>query len=201
MTPRRFRTFLIGLLSIATVVAPVPVQGKETEPSDASLAQAAQRPAHRAEQFYFLLPDRFANGDKGNDKGGYPGDRMSTGYDPTDKGFYHGGDIQGVIDRLDYIQGMGTTAIWLAPIFKNQPVQGDSAGYHGYWITDFTQVDPHMGNSRDLKRLVKLAHDRGMKIFLDVIVNHTADVIKYQENQYSYVDKRTSPYTDAQGRA
>ena len=204
MTPRRFRsrfrTFLIGLLSIATVVAPVPVQGKETEPSEASLAAMAPSTSHRAEQFYFLLPDRFANGDKGNDRGGYPGDRMSTGYDPTDKGFYHGGDIQGVIDRLDYIQGLGTTAIWLAPVFKNQPVQGDSAGYHGYWITDFTQADPHMGTQKDLQRLVKLAHDRGLKIYLDVIVNHTADVIKYKENRYSYVDKRTSPYTDAQGR-
>ena len=158
----------------------------------------------KAEQFYFVLPDRFANGDPRNDRGGLPGDRLRTGYDPADKGFYHGGDLKGVIDRLDYIQGMGTTAIWLAPVFKNRPVQGSgddiSAGYHGYWITDFTQVDPHFGTTADLKRLVKLAHRRGIKIYLDVIVNHTADVIRYAENQYSYVDKATSPYIDAQGR-
>ena len=100
---------------------------------------------------------------------------------------------------------MGTTAIWLAPIFKNRPVQGTgddvSAGYHGYWITDFTQVDPHFGTNEEMKRLVKLAHQRGIKIYLDVIVNHTADVIKYAEDKYAYVDKATSPYTDAQGRA
>ncbi|PRY25708.1 pullulanase-type alpha-1,6-glucosidase [Pseudosporangium ferrugineum] len=156
------------------------------------------------EQFYFVLPDRFANGDPRNDRGGLPGDRLSTGYDPADKGFYHGGDLKGVIDRLDYIQGMGTTAIWLAPVFKNRPVQGSgsdvSAGYHGYWITDFTQVDPHFGTNADLKRLVGLAHKRGMKIYLDIIVNHTADVIKYAEDKYAYVDKATKPYRDAQGR-
>src|SRR5439155_13542736 len=114
----------------------------QREPSDAQLAATADAPRH-AEQFYFALPDRFANGDPGNDRGGLAGDRMSTGYDPTDKGFYHGGDLKGVIDKLDYIQGLGTTAIWLAPVFTNRPVQGSgndiSAGYHGYWITDFTQ--------------------------------------------------------------
>ncbi|MET8311221.1 pullulanase-type alpha-1,6-glucosidase [Micromonospora sp. NPDC005173] len=174
------------------------------EPTAEVLLDAGSDTA-RAEQFYFVLPDRFANGDPRNDRGGLAGDRLRTGLDPTDKGFYHGGDLRGVIDKLDYIQGMGTTAIWLAPIFKNRPVQskGDdiSAGYHGYWITDFTQVDPHFGTNEEMKRLVKLAHQRGIKIYLDVIVNHTADVIKYAEDRYAYVDKATSPYTDAQGRA
>ncbi|MEU5914544.1 pullulanase-type alpha-1,6-glucosidase [Micromonospora sp. NPDC047527] len=174
------------------------------EPTAEALLKAGDNTA-RAEQFYFVLPDRFANGDRRNDRGGLTGDRLRTGLDPTDKGFYHGGDLKGVIDKLDYIQGMGTTAIWLAPIFKNRPVQGRgddiSAGYHGYWITDFTQVDPHFGTMEEMKRLVKLAHQRGIKVYLDVIVNHTADVIKYAEDRYAYVDKATSPYTDAQGRA
>ncbi|HEU4421333.1 MAG TPA: pullulanase-associated domain-containing protein, partial [Pilimelia sp.] len=174
------------------------------EPSAAALAEAAHRPPAKAEQFYFVLPDRFANGDPRNDRGRLGGGRLSTGYDPTDKGFYHGGDLKGLIDRLDYIEGLGTTAIWLAPVFKNRPVQGSgsdiSAGYHGYWITDFTQVDPHFGTAADLKRLTDLAHRRGIKVFLDVIVNHTADVIRYAEDRYSYVDKATSPYIDAQGR-
>ncbi|MEV4756253.1 pullulanase-type alpha-1,6-glucosidase [Micromonospora sp. NPDC049559] len=173
-------------------------------PSAAALASAGADRRSRAEQFYFVLPDRFANGDPRNDRGRLPGDRLSTGYDPTDKGFYHGGDIQGVIDRLDYIQGLGTTAIWLAPLFKNRPVQGSgadvSAGYHGYWITDFTEIDPHFGTKEDLRRLVELAHRRGIKIYFDVIVNHTADVIRYAENRYDYVDKQTEPYRDAQGR-
>ncbi|MFF0173871.1 pullulanase-type alpha-1,6-glucosidase [Micromonospora profundi] len=174
------------------------------EPTAEALLKAADNTA-RAEQFYFVLPDRFANGDRRNDRGGLTGDRLRTGFDRADKGFYHGGDLKGVIDKLDYIQGMGTTAIWLAPIFKNRPVQGKgddiSAGYHGYWITDFTQVDPHFGTMEEMKRLVKLAHQRGIKVYLDVIVNHTADVIKYAEDRYAYIDKATSPYTDAQGRA
>ncbi|MBY8872553.1 pullulanase-type alpha-1,6-glucosidase [Micromonospora sp. PLK6-60] len=175
-----------------------------TEPSPELLLRASDNSA-RAEQFYFVLPDRFANGDPRNDRGGLTGDRLSTGLDPKDKGFYHGGDLKGLIDKLDYVQGLGTTAIWLAPIFKNRPVQGTgsdvSAGYHGYWITDFTQVDPHFGTNDELKKLVKLAHQRGIKVYLDVIVNHTADVIKYAEDKYAYIDKQTSPYTDARGRA
>ncbi|MGC4821277.1 pullulanase-type alpha-1,6-glucosidase [Micromonospora sp. DT63] len=174
------------------------------EPTAEALLAAGDDTA-RAEQFYFVLPDRFANGDRRNDSGGLTGGRLRTGLDPTDKGFYHGGDLKGVIDKLAYIQGLGTTAIWLAPIFKNRPVQGKgddvSAGYHGYWITDFTQVDPHFGTNAQLKELVSLAHRRGIKVYLDVVVNHTADVIKYAEDSYAYVDKAASPYVDAQGRA
>ncbi|WP_374130160.1 alpha-amylase family glycosyl hydrolase [Sphingomonas sp. 28-62-20] len=137
------------------------------------------------EIIYFLLPDRFENGDTSNDRGGLKGDRLVTGYDPTAKGFYHGGDLKGVTKRLDYIQALGATAIWVGPIFKNKPVQGapgqESAGYHGYWITDFTQVDPHLGTNADFKALVDAAHSRGMKVYMDIIVNHTADVIKYRE--------------------
>ncbi|WP_309238571.1 pullulanase-type alpha-1,6-glucosidase [Actinoplanes aureus] len=189
---------------IAVPAASAPAAAAPAEPGAAVMAKWGSDEPAKNEQFYFVLPDRFANGDTKNDKGGLSGDRLSTGYDPADKGFYHGGDLKGVMDRLDYIQGLGTTAIWLAPVFKNRPVQGTgsdvSAGYHGYWITDFTQVDPHFGTNADLKKLVKLAHQRGMKIYLDIIVNHTADVIKYEENQYTYIDKDTSPYTDAEGQ-
>ncbi|MDI6103514.1 pullulanase-type alpha-1,6-glucosidase [Actinoplanes sp. NEAU-A12] len=215
MAPRRplHRRLRLGaaLLSLFLPLVAVPASAAAAPavPSDAAIAQGlsehwgSDNPTS-GEQFYFVLPDRFANGDAKNDKGGLSGDRLATGHDPADKGFYHGGDLKGVMDRLDYIQGLGTTAIWLAPVFKNRPVQGAgadvSAGYHGYWITDFTQVDPHFGTNADLKRLVKLAHQRGMKVYLDIIVNHTADVIKYAENKYTYVDKADSPYTDTDGQ-
>jgi glycosidase len=137
------------------------------------------------EVIYFVLPDRFENGDPSNDRGGLSGDRLHTGFDPTDKGFYHGGDLKGLTSRLDYIQGLGATAIWVAPVMKNKPVQGspghESAAYHGYWITDFTHVDPHFGTDADFKTFVDAAHARGMKVYLDIVVNHTADVIKYTE--------------------
>ena len=137
------------------------------------------------EVIYFLLPDRFENGDTKNDTGGIKGDRLKTGYDPAHKGFFHGGDIKGLAQRLDYIKNLGATAIWLAPIFKNNPVQGkpgdESAGYHGYWVTNFTTVDPHFGTEADFKALVDAAHARGMKVYMDIIANHTADVIQYSD--------------------
>ena len=144
-----------------------------------------QARAPQDEVIYFILPDRFENGDRGNDRGGLRGPRLRTGYDPTHKGYFHGGDLKGVTARLDYIQGLGVTAIWLGPIFRNKPVQGapgqETAGYHGYWITDFTDVDPHFGSKADLKILVDAAHARGMKVYLDIVTNHTADVIAYRE--------------------
>ena len=137
------------------------------------------------EVIYFVLPDRFENGDAGNDRGGLDGERLRTGFDPAHKGFYHGGDLVGLTKRLDYIAGLGATALWLGPIYKNKPVQGrsghESAGYHGYWITDFTDVDPHFGTRAELKALVDAAHARGIKVYLDIITNHTADVIKYRD--------------------
>ncbi|WP_309500511.1 pullulanase-type alpha-1,6-glucosidase [Streptomyces shenzhenensis] len=173
-------------------------------PSDAKLAAAPARHDDTREQFYFVMPDRFANGDTGNDEGGLTGSRLSTGYDPTDKGFYQGGDLKGLTKRLDYIKGLGTTAIWMAPIFKNKPVQGTgsnaSAGYHGYWITDFTQVDPHFGTNKDLQTLISKAHAKGMKVFFDVITNHTADVVDYAEKSYDYLSKGAFPYLTKDGQ-
>ncbi|WP_082543115.1 pullulanase-type alpha-1,6-glucosidase [Microbacterium sp. Root53] len=171
--------------------------------ADAALAAAPVRQPGGDERFYFVMTDRFANGDTANDTGGIEGDRFAHGFDPTDKGFYQGGDIAGLRSKLDYIEGLGTTAIWLTPSFANRPVQGTganaSAGYHGYWITDFTRIDPHLGTNEELATLIDEAHARGIKVYFDIITNHTADVIDYAEAQYSYVDQATSPYTDADG--
>ncbi|MDT8760034.1 alpha-amylase family glycosyl hydrolase [Sphingomonas psychrotolerans] len=151
------------------------------------------------EILYFLLPDRFENGDTANDRGGLKGDRLVTGFDPTAKGFYHGGDLKGLIRRLDYVEALGATAIWVGPIFRNKPVQGpkgqESAGYHGYWVTDFTRVDPHLGTDADFKALVDAAHARGIKVYMDIIVNHTADVIQYREcGDCAYRSRADYPY-------
>lgn len=189
----------------AALVQPLAAQADTPPPppSDAKLASAPARHDSTREQFYFVLPDRFANGDSGNDKGGLTGTRLSTGYDPTDKGFYQGGDLKGLTKKLDYIKGLGTTSIWMAPIFKNRPVQGTganaSAGYHGYWITDFTQVDPHFGTNKDLETLISKAHAKGMKVFFDVITNHTADVVDYEEKSYDYLSKGAFPYLTKDG--
>ena len=154
-----------------------------------ALAAAAATPSYRSrlpedEVIYFLLPDRFENGDPSNDRGGISGDRLKTGFDPTHKGFFHGGDLKGLTSKLGYIQDLGATAVWVAPVFENKAVQGspgqESAGYHGYWITDFTKVDSHLGTNADFKNLVDAVHARGMKFYMDIVVNHTADVIQLE---------------------
>ncbi|MDH6449464.1 MULTISPECIES: pullulanase-type alpha-1,6-glucosidase [unclassified Streptomyces] len=211
-TPSRRRTAHAGRVAAVTVAAltaafvqPLAARADTPPPppSDAKLAAEPARHDDTREQFYFVLPDRFANGDTANDKGGLTGSRLSTGYDPTDKGFYQGGDLKGLTQRLDYIKGLGTTSIWMAPIFKNRPVQGTgadaSAGYHGYWITDFTQVDPHFGTNKDLQTLISKAHAKGMKVFFDVITNHTADVVDYKEKSYDYLSKGAFPYLTKDG--
>ncbi|WP_330474393.1 pullulanase-type alpha-1,6-glucosidase [Terrabacter sp. C0L_2] len=186
----------------AVGVAPTDLPGAATK-ADAKLAGSSLRNLATKERFYFVMADRFANGDTANDKGGLTGGPLSTGFDPTNEGFYHGGDLKGLTGKLDYIKGLGTTAIWLTPSFKNRAVQGSgsdaSAGYHGYWITDFTQIDPHLGTNGDMKALIAAAHAKGMKVYFDIITNHTADVISYEGGKYTYVNKATSPYKDAQG--
>ncbi|HYO17250.1 MAG TPA: alpha-amylase family glycosyl hydrolase, partial [Dermatophilaceae bacterium] len=183
-------------------VAPTDLPGDATK-ADRALAGSSLRPPLTSEQMYFLMADRFANGSTANDQGGLTGSRLETGLDATDKGFFHGGDLAGVTKKLDYIKSLGTTAIWLTPTFKNQPVQGAgtdaSAGYHGYWITDFTQIDPHLGTNAEMKSLINAAHAKGMKVFFDIITNHTADVIGYEGGKQTYVSKETSAYKDAGG--
>lgn len=182
------RQWLAGLVLCAGFSLPAAADYRERLPED--------------EIVYFVLPDRFENGDPANDRGGLDGDRLATGFDPTHKGFYHGGDLKGLTARLDYIQGLGATAIWLGPIYRNKPVQGgpgeESAGYHGYWITDFTAVDPHFGTDDELRAFVKAVHARGMKVYLDIITNHTADVIQYRECRdvpCPYRSRADFPYT------
>ena len=179
----RVAAALIALLTASTALAAAPV-APVAVPDAAMLAALRARPPQDV-VIYFLLPDRFANGDVKNDRGGLAGGRLQTGFDPTSKAFFNGGDLAGVQQKLDYVQGLGATAIWLAPVFANKPVQGgpgrESAGYHGYWITDFTRVDPHLGSNDDLRRLVDAAHARGLKVYLDIVTNHTADVIQYRE--------------------
>jgi neopullulanase len=173
------RNLRLGALALGLVLVSMPALGA-TRPTPDYRARLPQD-----EVIYFVMPDRFQNGDPSNDRGGLSGDRLATGFDPTAMGFYHGGDLKGLTARLGYIQGLGATAVWLTPIFKNKAVQGppghESAGYHGYWITDFSSVDPHLGTDADFKALVDAAHKRGMKVYMDIVVNHTADVIQFAE--------------------
>ena len=94
---------------------------------------------------------------------------------------FHGGDVKGLQQKLPYLKNMGISSIWLTPILRNQAKQGEITGYHGYWVLDFTQIDPHLGSNEDLKSFIQAAHDNNIKVFFDIITNHTADVIKFTE--------------------
>ncbi|NMP30000.1 alpha-amylase [Thalassotalea sp. M1531] len=133
------------------------------------------------EVFYFVLPDRFNNGNTENDNGSKTIAISQGGFDKTKKGHYHGGDVQGLTDKIPYLKEMGITSIWLTPILRNRSMQGDITGYHGYWVLDFTEIDPHLGSNADLKHFIDTAHANNIKVFFDIITNHTADVIRYKE--------------------
>ncbi len=112
---------------------------------------------------YLIMPDRFANGDERNDVwDGVPIER--------DKPFgRHGGDLQGIIDHMDYLTALGITAIWLNPVLENKMPQGS---YHGYATTDFYKVDPRFGTNDDYCRFINEAHKKGLKVVMDMIFNH-----------------------------
>ncbi len=159
------------------------------------------------EVFYFVLTDRFSDGDSNNNEGANPGGTFAeTGYDKSDKAFYHGGDFAGMEAQLDYLEGLGITAIWITPPYVNQTTQPDSsadkgigAAYHGYWILDYENADPHLGTNTELISLIDAAHDRDIKVYFDMVVNHTADVIDYEGDSNAYISKEDTPYKDADG--
>ena len=129
---------------------------------------------------YFILIDRFANGDKSNDDFG------QGEYDPTDDDCFHGGDLKGIRQRLPFIKAMGYTALWITPPVQNQWVNPyiRTRGYHGYWASDFTKVDPHFGALDDYKALVAEAHKLGLKVIQDIVVNHTGNFFTVDPKGY-----------------
>ena len=188
-----------------------PAGDPDNDPEDEALAGAVVSYSVQDDVFYFVLTDRFANGDPVNDYGDDPGgdadaDVIRHGFRPSDKKFYHGGDLAGLINQLDYLEGLGVSALWITPPFVNKPTQPDSgsalgvgAGYHGYWILDYENADPHLGSNAELQAFIDAAQARGMKVFFDIVVNHTADVISYAEGEFSYRNKEDFPYKDADG--
>ncbi|WP_141506407.1 pullulanase [Paenibacillus luteus] len=130
-------------------------------------------------RIYFALTDRFADGDSSN----------NADVDKSHLEAYHGGDFRGMIDKLDYLEELGINTLWITPIVDNidfnKGVDFNSKqyGYHGYWAKDFTKLDEHLGDMDTFKELINKAHDKGIKIMVDVVLNHTGYGLKPEENR------------------
>ena len=127
----------------------------------------------RDEVIYQVVVDRFENGDPSNDV------LDGIGPDPGDLVRHQGGDWEGLRQRLGYIEALGATAIWISPIVANVDRTPREDGYHGYWASDFTRLNPRFGDLDDLRRLVRDAHARDLLVIVDVVTNHTGRVFAY----------------------
>jgi glycosidase len=150
---------------------------------------------------YLITPDRFANGDQTNDNI----EGMLEKSNRNSKNGRHGGDIEGIHQHLDYIANLGCTAIWINPLLENNMPK---YSYHGYAITDFYKTDPRMGTNESYRALCDYAHQKGLKIIMDGILNHcglehwwmkdlpTQDWINYNQQEYTETNHRKTLQPD-----
>ena len=176
MKAKRAAAF-IALITSTLLISPTSQSAQDPKSSDAGLSK---------DLIYFVMPDRYLNGDPTNDLAGGVGTDPTQGFNPTSTAFFHGGDLKGLTgtcedgdNGLARIKNLGFTALWLTPLVTQQQATNSGAGYHGYWGTDFLNVDPHLGTNEDLTALAECAKKLGMKLILDVVTNHTGDVIQY----------------------
>ncbi|HEY2518248.1 MAG TPA: alpha-amylase family glycosyl hydrolase, partial [Polyangiaceae bacterium] len=159
------------------------------EPGCISIPATGQQPVlathvqdWRDEVIYQLITDRFADGDVNNDYA------IQPGY----LGRYQGGDWKGIEDHLGYLQALGVTTLWISPVVVNVDTDAGIDGYHGYWATDLTKPNKHMGDVPALRSMVAAAHDRGMKVVLDIVCNHMGQVFFYDMNLNGQPDEYVS---------
>ena len=136
---------------------------------------------------YLIMPDRFANGDPANDN---IAGMLEQGVNRNEPFARHGGDMKGIMNRLDYLSDLGVTAIWLNPIQENDMRE---SSYHGYAITDYYQTDRRFGTNEEFRQLTEAAHARGMKVVMDMIFNHCGS-----EN-YMFKDKPSADWFNYKG--
>ena len=134
--------------------------------------EIAQRPDDRGRKsfssedvIYLIVPDRFANGDPSNDETPDTKDFC----DPTRPNARHGGDLKGIIEHLDYLEDLGVTALWPTPMLEDDAPR---VSYHGYACSDYYRIDPRFGDNALYRKMVSEAHERGIKVLMDVVTNH-----------------------------
>jgi alpha-amylase len=178
---RKKHLFVAGLVALAGAGIPSGCMSYDTG-LEGEIAMSSQVVDWRDEVIYQVLIDRFADGDQSN----------NFRLDPMAMGRYHGGDWKGLEDNLDYLQELGVTTIWISPIVKNVDTDAGFDGYHGYWAQDLTALNPHFGDLAALRRLVFAAHERKMKIIVDIVTNHLGQLFYYDINMNGEPDERIS---------
>ena len=184
---------LAGCLSPLTAVAQSPAapitsaQTATNTPTGTPAASPTVTPNEARtwadEVLYFVLIDRFVDGDPSN----------NAGVDRRNPGGWHGGDLKGLTQQLDGLKELGITALWINPVQMQQkrgmPAQSAGQGsfihegFHGYWMHDFEAMEPHFGTESDLKNLVDAAHQRGIKVLLDIVINHAGYTSSYTDRK------------------
>ncbi len=170
-------------------------------------------PSHwEDEVFYFLLVDRFSDGNEDQyiDNAGHPVSGTTPLYAAADNGnavttpteaenwrnaggAWVGGNLKGMTSKLGYLKRLGITAMWLSPVLKQVEVENS---YHGYGIQNFLDVDHHFGTVDDLRKLVKTAHDYGIRVVMDIILNHSGNVFAYDPDRYRTDDGKGNWFLD-----
>ena len=171
----------IHVLALAAAIAAganastASAQSTDKETPAAALKLHVPSPDWRDQVIYFLMTDRFADGNPGNN------DQGANEFDPKSNAKYSGGDLKGIQQHLDYIQGLGATAVWITPPVANQwwNMRSRYGGYHGYWAEDLMRVDAHLGTLQEYQALSHALHSQGMYLVQDVVVNHMADYFSY----------------------
>lgn len=160
---KKCSTLLSLFLSVFIIISPL------------ALADESKNVPWDEEIIYMVMTDRFFDGDPNNNNP----ENIEGSFDKDHLEAYHGGDIRGIIEKVPYLKDLGVTTLWITPIVKNINTNmmadkgGKQYGYHGYWASDFTKIDPHLGTENDLKNLIDLLHENGIKLMVDVVINHS----------------------------
>ena len=160
---KKFSVLLSIFLSVFIILSPL------------AFADESKNVPWDEEIIYMVMTDRFFDGDPNNNNP----ENIEGSFDKDHLEAYHGGDIKGLIDKVPYLKDLGITTLWITPIVKNIDTNmmadkgGKQYGYHGYWASDFTKIDPHLGTENDLKNLIYLLHENGIKLMVDVVINHS----------------------------
>lgn len=160
---KKCSTLLSLFLSVFIILSPL------------SFADESKNVSWDEEIIYMVMTDRFFDGDSNNNNP----ENIDGSFDKDHLEAYHGGDIKGLIEKVPYLKDLGITTLWITPIVKNIDTNmmadkgGKQYGYHGYWASDFTKIDPHLGTENDLKNLIDILHENGIKLMVDVVINHS----------------------------